>query len=85
MLGSNPDKKPKGATVVLDGEELTLPNRETTPNTILGIAGLDSSTHYLVEIKGRHQESYQGRGDEPLKVKDRDTFISLSTGPTPTS
>ncbi len=85
MTEHDDDKKPKEVTIVLDDEKLVLPDRDTTPNTILRLADLDTSTHYLVEIKGRHQVSYQGKGDEPIRVNDGDTFISLSTGPTPTS
>jgi hypothetical protein len=79
------DKKPKKVTIILDEEELIVPDADTTPNSILQLAGLDTATHYLVEIKGRKQISYQGKGDEPIKVKDGETFVSLSTGPTPTS
>lgn len=79
------NKKPKKVTIVLDDEKLVLPDRDTTPNEILLAAKLDPATHYLVEVKGRRQIPYQGKGDEPIRVKDGDTFISLSTGPTPTS
>jgi hypothetical protein len=85
MTEHDDEKKPKKVTIVLDDEKLVLPDRDTTPNSILRLADLDPSTHYLVEIKGRHQVSYQGKGDEQIRVNDGDTFISLSTGPTPTS
>ena len=78
-------KKPKPIRISLDGEVITVPGRAITPNEILIIAGLDPTTHYLVEVKGRHQTPYQGKGDETIEVKDDEVFISLSTGPTPTS
>lgn len=78
-------KKPKPVTISLDGELITVPDRTVTPNEILALAKLDVSTHYLVKVKGRDQTSYQGKGDDLIKVKDGEVFISLSTGPTPTS
>lgn len=78
-------KPPKTITISLDGEELQLLDRDTTPNEILAAADLDLATHYLVRIQGKEQESYQGRGDEAIKVHNNQKFISLSTGPTPTS
>lgn len=80
--GSRP---PKTVTVDVDGEDVQLPDRDVTPNEILAAAGLDATTHYLVEIRGKQQDSYQGRGTEPIKVHNNQKFVSLSTGPTPTS
>jgi hypothetical protein len=85
MNDHDDSKKAKGATIILDEEELFVPDVDTTPNAILRLASLDPSTHYLVETKARKQISYKGLGDEPIKVKDGETFVSLSTGPTPTS
>ena len=75
----------KTVTINLDGEPLELLDRDTTPNEILLAANLDPATHYLVKLQGKHQESYQGRGEETVKVHNHERFISLSTGPTPTS
>ncbi|MGA5285460.1 hypothetical protein ACPCSK_34550 [Streptomyces griseoincarnatus] len=36
----------------------------TTPNTILGLAGIDVATHSLVRITGRHQHSFASHGEE---------------------
>jgi hypothetical protein len=72
-------------TFTVDGEPITIRMERITPNEILTKAGIDPATHYLVEIKGRHQTSYQGRGDTEIRVHDGDKFVSVSTGPTPTS
>lgn len=80
-----PGRPPKEVTIDLDGEDVTVPERDITPNEILTLAGLDPATHYLVRLKGKHQESLQGRGEEPIKVHGHEKFLSLSTGPTPTS
>lgn len=80
--GNGPDKS---VTIDFDDEPLVIPDRDTTPNEILRIAGLDPATHYLVHIQGKEQESYKDRGEEPLKVHNNDKYVSVSTGPTPTS
>ena len=43
---------------------ITLDDPETTPNEVLRLAGLDPATNYLVRVDGRHQVSFEGRGDE---------------------
>lgn len=78
-------KADRSVTFTVDGEQLTTSEKELTANQILALAGVDPTTNYLVKVKGRHQESYQGRGDERIKVHEHDTFVSVSTGPTPTS
>lgn len=81
----SPHKPEKEVEILFDGEPLRLPKAGTTPNEILVVAGLDPATNYLVLIQGRHQVSYQGKGDEPIHVHKNESFIALSTGPTPTS
>lgn len=78
-------RPPKTVTVQVDDEDVDLPDRDVTPNEILRAAGLDPATHYLVGGKGRHQTSYKGVGDVPIRVHKGQEFTSVSTGPTPTS
>lgn len=72
-------------TFTVDGEPVTTTEHELTPNQILRLAGIDPASNYLVRVKGREQESFQGRGDEPIRVHEHEVFVSVSTGPTPTS
>ncbi|MCX4920092.1 hypothetical protein [Streptomyces sp. NBC_00687] len=74
----------KTVTVTVDGEPVEVP-QHTTPNTLLGLAGIDAATHYLVRITGRHQHPFDGRGEEEITVHEGETFVSVSTGPTPTA
>ncbi|MEV1067002.1 hypothetical protein [Streptomyces sp. NPDC050263] len=74
----------KSVTVTVDGEPVEVP-KHTTPNAVLGLAGIEARTHYLVRITGRHQHSFAGRGEEEITVHERETFVSVSTGPTPTA
>lgn len=82
---NGPGRPRKGVTIDVDGEDVTVPDRDVTPNEILALAGLDPATHYLVHIKAKHQEPFKGIGDQPIKVHEGEKFVSLSTGPTPTS
>ncbi|MBQ0975721.1 hypothetical protein ACFU46_17640 [Streptomyces griseoincarnatus] len=74
----------KTVTVTVDGEPVEVP-KHTTPNAVLGLAGIDAATHYLVRIAGRQQHSFAGHGEEEITVHERETFVSVSTGPTPTA
>ena len=69
----------------VDGEPVVAHEKRLTPNAILQLAGIDPSNHYLVELKGRHQHSYQDVPDKPIRVQEGDRFISVATGPTPVS
>jgi hypothetical protein len=70
----------------LDGEEEETEQREWTPNQIIEKFGYrDPSTNYLVEIEDHHKESFQGKGDIPVKLHDCERFQIVSTGPTPVS
>ncbi|MFE9682685.1 hypothetical protein [Streptomyces sp. NPDC006285] len=75
----------KTVTVIVDEEPVSGVPRHTTPNEILQLAGIDSATHYLVRVKGRRRDSFKDQGDEEITVHERETFVSVFTGPTPTS
>ena len=72
-------------TFTVDGEPVTTTEEHLTANQILSLAGIDPATNYLVRVKGREQESYEGRGDQEIRVHEHEVFVSVSTGPTPTS
>ena len=79
------DTHTKTVTITVDNEPLRGVPSHTTPDAILGLARIDAATHYLVHVHGRRQDSYQGKGHEPITVHEHEVFVSLSTGPTPTS
>ena len=77
---------PREIHFTVDGEEYETTERELTPNEIIREFGKkDSATNYLVEIKGDHKISFQGKGDEKIKMHDCMNFQIVSTGPTPVS
>ena len=70
----------------LDGEPYETRERDLTPNEIISrFAQKDPATHYLVQIEGHHRISYEGKGDEPIKIQNEMRCQVLSTGPTPVS
>jgi hypothetical protein len=56
-----------------------------TPDKILEKAGIPIADHYLVQIEGQHQESYQGKPNEPIHMHPKMKFVSVSKVPTPVS
>ena len=69
----------------VDTEQLTTDQKVLTPVQIMTMAGVDPATHYLVQLKGQHQESYQGKPQEQIHMHPKMKFITVSTGPTPVS
>ena len=83
--GAEQGRPPHSITFTVDGEPVTTTEDKLTPNQILQLARIDSSTHYLEKIDGLEHTSYEGKGDEPIRVHEREVFVSIPTGPTPTS
>ncbi len=69
----------------VDDEPQSTDQHTLTPNQILTRAGIDPATHYLVEIVGNTQRSYQGKPDVPIHMHQHMKFVSVFTGPTPVS
>ncbi len=71
----------------LDGEEVTTTEHEMTPDQIIhDLGGKDPTQNYLVELRGKdQQESFKGRGEEPVHLHDNQRFIIVSLGSTPVS
>jgi hypothetical protein len=72
-------------TYIIDDEPQTTSSRVLTPAQILSNAGIDPDSHYLVELRGNHRESYEGRPDAEIHMHPHMNFISVSTEPTPVS
>lgn len=69
----------------VDDEELETTEHALTPVQIMGVAGIDPATNYLVEIEGQHQISLKDQPNVPVELHEGSKFVSVSTGPTPTS
>lgn len=65
----------------VDGEPVETLERELTPVQIMELAGVDPTTHYLKEIRGRQQISYEDRPDEPIRIRRGQRFVTNSREP----
>lgn len=65
----------------VDGEPQTTSEHILTPLQILQQAGIDPATHYLVQIIGHNQESYQNDLNQEIHMHQHMRFISVPTGP----
>jgi hypothetical protein len=66
----------------VDGEPFSTHEDELTPRQIMTIAKIDPATHFLTQIKGKEQISYEGRTDEEIKLHNEMVFISTTVGST---
>lgn len=73
---------PHQFTISIDGEPYDAPDKTMTANAILALGGINVEDHYLVEIKGKHQESYEGKAGQEIHLHEGSKFISVFTGPT---
>jgi hypothetical protein len=69
----------------VDDEPQSTPEHTLTPTQILQHAGIDPATHYLVQIQGNHQVSYQEKLEESIHMHQHLKFVSVFTGPTTVS
>ncbi|MCP3478034.1 hypothetical protein NLM33_49200 (plasmid) [Bradyrhizobium sp. CCGUVB1N3] len=70
----------------VDGEEFSTKRVEWTPNEIIKeFGGRDPADSYLVEIVGNKSVSFEGKGNEPIRLHDCERFQIVTVGPTPVS
>lgn len=81
-----PAAKPHLTTFTIDGEPYSTEKKTVTAGQLLAdFAHLDAASHYLIEVDGRHQESFEGRPGEVIHLHEGHKFISAAAGPTPVS
>ena len=83
MAGEDAKDKKQGFTISVDDEPYPVTEKTMTANEILGLVPYDTAQYYLVELKGNHQESYQDKGLQPIRLHEGSKFLSIFTGPTP--
>ena len=71
-------------TYFVDNESQTTTEATLTVGQILKNAGLDPSSHYLIELQGDHQVEHKDI-NESIRVHEKEKFISIFHGPTPLS
>ena len=82
---SAPEQDPHVIKFTVDGEPVQTTERELTPVEIMQLAGVDPATHYLKEIRGKRQISYKDKPNDPIKVHNKQRFVTNSLEPTPVS
>jgi hypothetical protein len=70
-------------TIFVDELTLTTEDKTLTPNQILELAQLNPQTHYLIQIEGKHQESFEKDPTKILHIHEKMKFISVSREPAP--
>jgi len=71
-------------TYFVDNEAQRTEDPALTVGQILKNAGLDPSSHYLIELRGDHQIEYKDI-NQTIRVHEKEKFISVLHGPTPLS
>lgn len=66
-------------------EKQTTEEHTLTPRTILGNAGFDPETHYLMAMRGHEKESFKDHPGDPIHVHPHMKFLAISCAPTPVS
>ena len=72
-------------TYTVDGDPRTTTEHQLTPRQILTEAGLDPSERFLIEVKGKEQESFSDRMDTPIHIHQHQKFITAFIGVVPVS
>lgn len=72
-------------TITVDGEVLEITEHELTPAAIMSRAGIDPTTHYLLEIRGHERVPLEGKNDLPIHIHEKLQLVSVNTGPKPVS
>lgn len=77
------EHREREVTVSVDRHAVEVP-KATTPGAVLTAAGLDPARRRLVRVEGKHQTTFPDPS-VPLEVHEGETFVTVSTGPTPVS
>lgn len=70
---------------IVDDEPQQTTAHQLTPTQIMANAGIDASTHYLIQLHGNSRTSYEGKPTETIHMHEKMKFITVSTAPTPVS
>jgi hypothetical protein len=70
---------------VVDDEPQETTEHDLTPTQILKNAGIETASHYLVQIEGAHDVSYENEPDKIIHMHEKMKFIAPSRKPTPVS
>jgi len=66
----------------VDDEAQSTSEHTLTPNQIMQNAGIDPTNHYLKQIEGKHETSYENKPNEVIHMHQHMKFYSIYTGST---
>ena len=69
----------------VDDEPQETTEHTLTPVQIMTNAGIDSASHYLVELVGNTRKSYKESPTEPIHMHEHQKFATQFTGEVPVS
>jgi hypothetical protein len=58
---------------------------QLTPQTILGNAGFDPESHYLLLVHGHEKKSFKDQPTHAIHMHPHMKFLAISCAPTPVS
>lgn len=67
-------------TININGEDINIPDKETTANELLVLAGLNSADHFLMSIDAKTQVSYASKGGQNIPLQMGAKFVSVPIG-----
>ncbi len=73
--------KPKTITILIDGDEYEVEDRETTLAELLGLVDLDPEQSYLIEQHGEGEPKDHLDPNEPIKLHKGISFLTGDRGP----
>jgi hypothetical protein len=74
-------KPAKTITIIIDGDEYEVEDRETTVGDLLRLVGLDPAQTYLILQKGQGQEENLEDAEQPIKLHNKEKFLTGDRGP----
>jgi hypothetical protein len=79
---SGKEKPGEPFRIVIDDETYETLAHELSVRAILELAGVDPTTHVLVQIRGREQQRHEDL-DETIKINSGLKFVTVSREPVP--
>jgi hypothetical protein len=70
---------------IVDDEPQETTAHVLTPAQILSNAGIETESHYLVQIEGDQEVSYENEPEKTIHMHEKMKFIAPSRKPTPVS
>lgn len=85
MSNEHSNEHSETTTIIIDNEEQKVPKHDLSAAELLRLIGKDPALVYLVQVEGRHQDSFENNPDGKPNIHHGATFVTASLAPTPVS